>query len=186
MRDNKKHMKRAYILLVLATALTVSPLVSAEGLQPIVLSSAQLALIRANCVSIRSSLQRLHENDALARVNLGREYETISNKLMAPMNSRIALNKLDGVMAAKTTVEFDDDLATFRSSYQRYEESVARTINIDCQERPVDFYQMIEYARMYRAEVRQTVMRMSELIKKYRMQIDTIHQTSDKKHAGAK
>jgi len=179
-------MKRAYILLVLAAALTVGPLVYAEGSQPIVFSSTQLALIRANCVSVRSSLQRLHVNDALARVNLGREYETISNKLMAPMNSRIALNKLDGVAAAKTTVEFDRELATFRSSYQRYEESVTKTIDIDCQERPVDFYQMIEYARMYRAEVRQTVMKMSELIKKYRAQIDTIYQASGKKQAGAK
>lgn len=179
-------MKRVCILLVLVIAVLMSPQVHAEGSQPIVFSSTQLALIRANCVSVRSSLQRLHANDALTRVNLAREYETISDKLMAPMNSRIALNKLDGVAAAKTTVEFSRELATFRSSYQRYEESVTKTIDIDCQERPVDFYQMIEYARMYRAEVRQTVMKMSELIKKYRAQIDTIYQANGKKQAGAK
>ena len=102
-------MKRVCILLVLAIAVLISPQVHAEGSQPIVFSSTQLALIRANCVSVRSSLQRLHANDALTRVNLAREYETISDKLMAPMNSRIALNKLDGVAAAKTTVEFSRD-----------------------------------------------------------------------------
>lgn len=179
-------MKRICILLVLAISVMISPQVRAEGPQVVVISSAQLALIRANCTSVRSSLQRLHANDALARVNLGREYETISSKLMAPMNSRIALNKLDGVAAAKTTVELDRELATFRSSYQRYEESITKTLEIDCQERPVDFYQAIESARMYRAEVRQTVTKMSDLTKKYRAQIDAIRQSSAKKQGGVK
>ena len=89
-------------------------------------------------------------------------------------------------MLFRSTVELDRELATFRSSYQRYEESITKTLEIDCQERPVDFYQAIESARMYRAEVRQTVTKMSDLTKKYRAQIDAIRQSGAKKQGGVK
>ena len=61
------------------------------------LTERQLNLVRSNCATTKTVLERIRANDALVRINLGREYDALSTKLMAPMNSRIALNKLNGI-----------------------------------------------------------------------------------------
>ena len=58
-------------------------------------SSPPLHLIRSQCQSIRSTLQRIQHNDALLRVNVGQAYNTISTNLIAKLNSRLALAQID-------------------------------------------------------------------------------------------
>lgn len=170
-------MKRVVICLAAIASILVSPFVRAEE-NFATLNDSQLALIRTNCVATRASLERLHANDALARVNLGREYETISTKLMAPMNSRIALNNLNGIATTKTTADFNSELADFRTSYQQYEQTVARTLETDCKKSPADFYHGVEQARIYRSEVRESVVKMSALIKQYKTDVESIQKGS--------
>src|SRR4051812_38508816 len=86
-------------------AVIASPFVYADQADD--LTSSQIAVVKANCLSAQSTLNRIHANDALSRVHLGQEYETISTKFMAPMNSRIALAKLDNVELTRTTVDFN-------------------------------------------------------------------------------
>ena len=106
-------MKRTFLAVVIvATAALGSP-AYAEPAAP--LSNDQLTQIKQNCVRVKSTLRRIHANDGLVRVNQGQQYEVIATRLMAPLNSRIALNRLDGVELAKTTVEYNTQLTAFRS-----------------------------------------------------------------------
>ena len=90
------------------------------------------------------------------------------------MNSRIALNKLNGIDLTKTTVDFDHQIGQFRSSYQRYEQIMSHIAQTDCQDKPADFYMDIERARYYRGDVRKAVVEFEKLIKQYSSQIDKL------------
>ena len=180
--------KRASLVFASLLALVSGPFAYAEGQGDYMLSEPQIAAIRANCHSIQSALTRIHTNDALSRVHLGQEYETISTKFMAPMNSRVALSKLDGVALTKTTVEFNDNLTTFRSRYQQYEQSLLHTIQMKCTDQPVAFYDAIVTARDNRALVKETVDLLGGLVTQYSNQVKELRspaeQPSDATEAG--
>jgi lipoprotein len=167
-------MKRILAVSCTLVWLACSPAASAYGPAMTILTEKQLSLVRANCVTTKSVLERVRANDALVRINLGREYDAISTKLMAPMNSRIALNKLNGIDLTKTTVDFDRQIDQFRGSYQRYEQTMAHIVQMDCQDRPADFYMGIERARHYRSEVRKSVVELDKLINQYSVQLDKL------------
>lgn len=173
------------ILMVAATLLIVmSPVAHAEDPQSaLMLSDAQITLIRANCRSVQATLTGIHSSDALSRVHLGQEYETISTKFMAPMNSRVALAKLDGVALTKTTVEFNKQLDEFRSLYQQYEQTMIRAMQMKCIDQPVAFYDTIVQARTHRAAVREKVVSLGNLIHDYRTDVDEVR-TQAKESAG--
>ena len=166
---------------MLALAIYISPLAHAETATP--LSDGQVSLVRVNCVATHATLERIHASDALARVNLGREYETISTKLMAPMNSRIALNSLNASEVARTTADFNSELQEFRATYQRYEQTVNQLLQHDCSKDPSGFYKAIQQARIYRAQVREIVTSMSGLTTQYRTQLETVKQQAVKKYS---
>lgn len=138
------------------------------------LTDSQLAAIAQNCASVQSTLTRIHSNDALSRVHLGQEYETISTKFMAPMNSRVALTKLNSVPLAKTTVDFNAKLDMFRSQYQQYEQMLLRAIQMKCSNQPMAFYTAIVSAQSYRTQVRTTVVAMGILASQYSSQVSDL------------
>lgn len=141
------------------------------------LTDDDLTTIRRNCVSVQSTLDRVHESDALSRVNLGQQYETIATKLMAPFNSRVALNRLDGVALTQTTVAFNNELDEFRALYQQYEQTVLKAIQLKCTAQPVTFYDTLHLARSQRAAVRAATMEMSKLVTQYSDQVKTLEQS---------
>lgn len=171
-------MKSMYkrVSLVFAAALTLisGSFVYAEGQGDYMLTEPQITAIKTNCHSIQSTLTRIHTNDALSRVHLGQEYETISTKFMAPMNSRVALMKLNGVELAKTTVEFNDKLNTFRSRYQQYEQLLLRPIQMKCSDQPVAFYDAIVEARDARGLVKEMVGELGNLVTQYSKQVSEL------------
>lgn len=166
--------KRFSAIVAAVLVLFAGPVVSAQGESSMVLTDTQIGLIKMNCVSAQSTLTRIHTNDALSRVHLGREYETISSKFMAPMNSRVALAKLDSVEMVKTTVEFNDKLGDFRSSYQQYEQTLLKAIQIKCMDQPVAFYDTVVLAREYRQKVRENVIALGELTTQYSGQVKAL------------
>lgn len=164
-----------YRIGIVAAALLLAftgPVVRAED-QSLVLTDDQIGLIKYNCIDVQSTLERVHASDALTRVNLGQRYETISTKLMAPLNSRIALNRLDNVELTKTTADFNAELDNFRSLYQQYEQTMLRAIQINCRNQPVSFYDTISLAREHRAAVHDSVLKLSGLLKQYGSQFET-------------
>lgn len=142
------------------------------------LNDSEIVAIRRNCVEVQKTLTRIHSSDALVRVNLGQQYEIISTKLMAPMNSRVALNRLNGVALAQTTVDFNSKLESFRSHYQQYEQVLLRSIQIKCTDQPVAFYDLLEEARMHRSAVRQAIVSLSDLTVRYGNQAAELRQST--------
>lgn len=137
-----------------------------------VLTDAQIEAIQTNCQAVRVNLQALHGNDAVLYVNLSQRYNDIARRLMAPMNSRIALNGLDGVELTKTTVEYNDGIQLFSEEYAVYEASLQRAIDIDCKTQPVEFYSAVSVARVNRRELAEVVTTMYRLGGVYAEQIE--------------
>jgi len=162
-------------LIIGITSLVVlsSPFAYADN-QSVSLTSSQEDLIKANCLGVQSTLNRIHANDALSRVHLGQEYETISTKLMAPMNSRVALAKLDGVDMARTTVDFNNKLDEFRSLYQQYEQTMFSAIQMKCVTQPANFYGTLMQAQTQRASVRASVVELGNLVTQYQQEVATV------------
>lgn len=174
-------MKRI-VSLVIAAVLFFHPTpVAAEAL---VLTSAQIDLMSRYCEEARGHMERLHYSDALLRVNLGQRYENISTRLMAPLNSRIALAGDDGVELSKTTVEFNKKLDEFRDNYLAYDNEVDSVMNRDCRQQPVEFYQSIQMARQKRQVVHDDVNSLSRYIKQYKTQFEAFAKSvNDEKEA---
>lgn len=160
--------KRLLIVCAVFLAFT-GPVARAEDF---LLTDEHIALIRANCVSVQSALQRIHASDGLMRVNLGQRYETIATRLMAPMNSRIALNRLDNVAMTQTTADFNGVIRQFSANYQQYEQTTLKAIEMNCVDQPVAFYDTITLARSHRAAVHDSVTTLSALLKQYGTQYE--------------
>lgn len=169
-------MKRFILLLgfmsvLLGGASLLPRVASAEAEAP--MTEAHITRIRNNCVEAQSSLSQLHTSDALLRVNRGQLYESISTKLMAPLNSRIALNKLDGASLVSTTVSYETTLDKFRSDYQRYDETLSKALDINCVNQPVSFYDSVQLARDERKKVHADIVSLQALIERYKANFET-------------
>ena len=103
---------------------------------------------------------------------------------MAPMNSRIALNKLDGVAVTQTTVTFNDEIDKFNSMYQQYEQTMQRALKLNCKDQPVSFFDTINLARDHRAAVRESVDTLSALLRQYNTQIESLRASAAAKVPG--
>lgn len=146
--------------------------VQAVDNSPVVLTEKQIESIRDRCLASKVALDKLHSTDALLRVTLGQQYENISSRLMAPLNSRIALNSYDGIEMAQTTVNFNRALDNFRSQYRSYESSVGSALGIDCRQKPVEYYGAIENARERRSELYEATREVNKLTQDYLDEFD--------------
>ena len=168
-------MKRIFSFAIISAILlgatqVITGTVQAETSAP--MTEAHIARIRNNCVEAQSSLNQLHASDALLRVNRGQLYEAISTKLMAPLNSRVSLNKLDGVTLVSTTVQYEKEFDEFRANYQSYEEAMSKALDINCTEQPVAFYDSVTDAREKRQKVHDSTQAIQKTIKQYRSEVD--------------
>ncbi|MGB4768770.1 MAG: hypothetical protein WBP22_05980 [Candidatus Saccharimonas sp.] len=165
---------RRLLLPLIAVLTLVGPVAYADDQMSAVLTGDQIALIRENCSSVQAAMMRLHANDALARVHLGQGYETISARLMTPMNTRVVIEKYEGSALIRTAADFNLRLDQFRNEYQRYDQTITKIIQMKCESDPKGFYSSIEQGRMYRAEVRNSVVTLGNLIGQYRTQVDEL------------
>jgi len=136
------------------------------------LSDAQLKSISTNCLSIKGTLNQLHANDALLRVNRGQIYEAMATQLMDRFNSRLAGNSLDATGTVAVTKSFRTTLDTFRSDYQTYEHQLSAAIGIDCKADPADFYSATEVARTSRAKVHADIVELNQDVDDYRSAVN--------------
>lgn len=163
-----KKFSIGFVVLSIVLAIARVPVVSAET----AMSDAHVEKIRTNCVSTQNTLNRLHAADALLRVNRGQAYESISVKLMASMNSRIALNRLDGRDMLNIAVTYEKELADFRTSYQTYEQNMTQLLKIDCVKQPVTFYDKVAVVRQQRVSVHDHVVKLHQYIWDYKTAFD--------------
>lgn len=160
--------KRFYsfvLVLALGGVLLISATAQAEDGE---LTDAKLVQIRSRCSEIKVSLNRIHANDALLRVNRGQLYERLSTKLAAPLNSRIALNRLDGSSLLSVTSSYELNLNEFRTRYQAYEEQLSTTMRTDCVKQPASFYDNLQLAREKRRSVYESTQKLARNIADYK------------------
>ncbi len=141
--------------------------------QDSLISSAQIQKIRDNCLSTKNTLNQLHVSDALLRVNQGQIYESISTKLMDRFNNRVANNKMNNSSLVPVMVSYNSALNSFRSDYKQYEEHMSLTIDINCFNRPTDFYNSVLSARSLRNQVHNDVLVINQLIDQYQLALDS-------------
>jgi hypothetical protein len=91
---------------------------------------------------------------------------------MAPFNSRVALNKFDGSKLLEQSAAYENQLNDFRSSYKAYEESMSKTLRINCTNEPVAFYDSVADARAKRQQVHQTIIALQKTIQNYKTEFE--------------
>lgn len=165
-------MIRSTIVTLCVGALFLGVAVSQAAYAQSSLSEEHLYRIRQNCVTAQTTLNQLHVSDAGLRNNRGTLYENISTKLMAPLNSRIALSRLEGLKLAATTLEYDRQLAVFRESYRQYEMSMSRTLKVNCTEQPAEFYENVVATREKRAKLHEDNQTLITLLQTYKTEFE--------------
>lgn len=159
-------MKRVTVVLV-AVVLLVSPR-PVFAIDQSVLTSDQIEYIRNNCADTQTALGSVRATDKVAYVNIDQQLKTLSDRLMAPMNSRVAINKLDGVALAKITVDFNTEIKRLQSRYRDYEQSIDTITMMGCYNQPVEFYDNLTALLQKRVAVRTSLDKLTELSTQYR------------------
>jgi uncharacterized protein YpmB len=136
------------------------------------MTEAHIERIRANCVEAQSTLGQLHASDALLRVNRGQLYESISTKLMAPLNSRASLNRLNSVNLVSIATNYEGQLVYFRQSYKQYEEAMSQALKINCMNQPVVFYDSVADVRTKRKKVHESTVALHDTIREYKNEFE--------------
>ena len=106
--------------------------------------------LNRNCSSVRVAIKNIHTNDALTRVNVGQRYNSISTKLMARLNGRLAINKLDS--------------SKLMTDLQR----------ANCSNNVADYYQKLTVAREARNKLSEDVKILDELLVRYKEEVQVI------------
>lgn len=132
--------------------------------------------IKASCDVIRPGLRRLHTSDALLRVNTGQEYNSISARLMARLNSRLALNRIDSAKFVEIAAKFDAQREQFSTHYNEYEASLSSLIRIDCRVSPTEFYAALLKTRDARNKLSISVQSMNDSLVEYRVAVEHLKQ----------
>lgn len=171
-------MKHVVLMAVTAAVVCAAVVVVvARAQEQPALSEEHQTRIRANCLSTKETLRRIHISDASLRVNRGQAFENISTRLIAPFNSRMALNRLDGTTLSSITAAYEQDSSRFggqQQTYQRYEQQLSQTLEIDCTTRPTEFYYAVAESRRLRSEVHDTVKQAIQQLKNYRREVDIV------------
>lgn len=154
---------RLATLPALALVVITAPFVNAEAVP---LTNSHIEVIRENCTEAQQILKRLQQNEAAARVNRGREYES-TLRLMASFNSRVALNKINAPSLSTLTNELEDRFADFRTDHIAYDAQLKRVIQLRCSEQPVSFYDELTIAREARVKVADDINEINDTLDKY-------------------
>jgi len=110
-------------------------------------TSEKIEKIKGHCTENQATLNRLHQTDAFLRTNRGELYRTISDKLMVPLNRRLASNQLDAGNLLTITADYNKEYRTFFDSYIQYDNAMTKLLAIDCNKEPVSFYNALLDAR---------------------------------------
>lgn len=172
-------MKRLLVLCAALAALmgSVAVIGQVARAKETPMTEAHVARIRANCVEAQSALRQIHQSDVLMRINRGQLYEQISTKLMAPLNSRIALNRLDSADLVSTTAKYEKQLGTFRSAYQSYDKAMNDVLKMNCTAQPVAFFDAVGDARSKRKKVHEATLTLQQTIKEYKTEFESFSKT---------
>lgn len=140
-----------------------------------VITDQQIAVIRSQCGDIQATLNRIHESDKVLRVNKGYAYKAIMlDKLMTPLNQRIAANQIDGGKLGKITAQFSQTFERFDKAYSAYERNLSAAIKIDCTRQPSAFYDQVLLAYQSRKDLYKNDTELISLAKEYKTESSSV------------
>lgn len=142
-----------------------------------IITDQQIQTIKNSCLDLQATLNQLHQSDTVLRYNRGQLYRTISEKLMVPLNQRIASNQLDGGTLVKITADFSGEYQLFYDSYKNYEISLSSAMKIDCRRQPTTFYDQVADARKKRQALHQSSEKLTQLAVDYQTEFNTFTKT---------
>lgn len=143
-----------------------------------VITDKQVTVIRSRCGDIQATLNRIHESDKVLRVNKGYAYKAVMlDKLMTPLNQRIATNQVDGGKLGKITAQFSQTFEKFDKAYSVYERNLSAAINIDCTKQPSTFYNQVLLAYQSRKDLYENDTQLIDLAKEYKAESANVFQT---------
>lgn len=131
------------------------------------ISPEKVARIRARCVENQAALNRLHQTDAFLRNDRGNLYRTISDKLMVPLNRRLAANQLDGGALLTIAADYNSEYNRFYRAYIAYDNALSKVLETDCDREPVAFYNALLDAREKRVTLSESNLTIKEHIRQY-------------------
>lgn len=172
------------LLLVAALLLSVSTVALAHRAgAAATITPEKIARIRSRCVENQAALNRLHQTDAFLRNDRGNLYRTISDKLMVPLNRRLASNQLDGGALLSITANYNDEYNKFYDQYIQYDNALSKVLEIDCNREPVAFYNALLTARDKRNELSKINQSIKDLVRQYGAAFTDFKTTYDKDHS---
>lgn len=174
----KNRLKQIVPLVFASAVFVVSPVFAQVEST---MTEGHIARIRNNCQTALITLGQIHANDAPAYINRNQTYFSISDKLMARLNSRLTLNRYDATQLVKTASEYNTELTKFRAAYKIYDDAMNDALKTNCKKEPVSFYDRVSTARDARLDVKDSVDQLTTLLAQYKQQVQ---QFEDKHFSG--
>lgn len=132
-----------------------------------------LTEIILDCKAVQGKLRKVHEVDGLTRVNAGQKYESIANKLMAPMNTYLVKEGYDASKMVEVAAKYNKQIEEFKNSYMSYEGELSSFLRKDCSRNEHNlFYQELLRIRQHRVEIYDINQKIQESIYAYRAEFD--------------
>lgn len=160
--------KRIFSWMVIAALLlaVLNSSVTLADPADLTLSQEQLTAIKANCIDAQSQLQRVQRSDTVARTNRGRGYDA-TLRLMAALNSRVTLNKLNLPKLVENTTALQTKFNQLYNDFTKYNNSMSNTISIKCQNQPAVFYATLTQTHGLRVQLAGDIRDMDKIVDDY-------------------
>lgn len=160
-------------------SLVVSPQASFAQISEPASDDKILANIRTYCSAIKTTIRRIHTSDAVLRVNLGQVYSTISTRLMARLNGRLSLNRIDSSELIAITNNFEKSRMQFNQTYNQYDTAMLNLAKADCVKDPAGYRTDLLKARELRMAIQGEISTLNQLIVQYRQQVEMIKEKTN-------
>lgn len=176
---------RFFITTLAFLAVSFIPMASLQAAQA-PLTDAKVTSIRQNCLSAQVLLQRIQRSDAATRINRGQTYEVVLNKLMSPLNGRLAFHRFsEAATFTDTAKKFEQTVDKFKQDYDDYDTLLSKVLKIKCQDQPVTFYDTLTAAREKRALVAQDIDEIKKVLQEYQNLVTSLQKNLPANHESA-
>ena len=155
-------------LCVLASSFTFVQFAAAADL-----TTSQKAAIVEACPTTQSTLRRISSSDTTARINRGRDYDQIL-KLFYAMNTRVASNNITEPKLTDLTKKFEEALNNFRNNFNRYNDYLRSTYEVDCKNHANTFYDNLTKTRNSRVVINADITVLDKIINDYQKAVEEL------------
>jgi len=173
--------KRLFFIAALVATVGVFAVLPARAQEVPQLTDDQITRIQTNCQSALATLNQIHANDTPVYINRNQAYFSISDKLIARLNSRLALNSFDTSALVKITNNYNNEIIKFRSVYKQYDDAMAELVKRNCSKQPVGFYTNVADVRKLRSAVHDSIAKLHTLIAQYSQAVDAFEAQNETK-----